>query len=90
MLLSYVWQFYLPRLPFQDDFAFPGPTRCRSTTIWLQGAWGSFGWLEVDFPPLVYDVLIAVTAIVVRRRRRDALAHAAHDGLGGRRVLRRS
>ena len=32
MLLSYVWQFYLPRLPFQDDFAFPGPHgRCRST-----------------------------------------------------------
>lgn len=65
MLLSYVWQFYLPRLPFQDDFAFPGPTVLPLDSIWLQGAWGSFGWLEVDFPPLVYDVLIAATAIVV-------------------------
>ena len=65
MLLSYVWQFYLPRLPFQDDFAFPGPNSLPLDAIWLQGAWGSFGWLDVDLPPVLYDVLIAVTAIVV-------------------------
>jgi hypothetical protein len=44
---------------------FPGLNSLPLDAIWLQGAWGSFGWLEVDFPPLVYDVLIAATAIVV-------------------------
>jgi 4-amino-4-deoxy-L-arabinose transferase-like glycosyltransferase len=63
-LLSYVWQFYLPRFPFQND-VFPTVSSLPLDSIWLQGAWGSFGWLEVDFPPLVYDVLIAVTVIVV-------------------------
>jgi 4-amino-4-deoxy-L-arabinose transferase-like glycosyltransferase len=63
-LVSYVWQFYLPRLPFQDD-VFRGPNSLPLDAIWLKGAWGSFGWLEVDFPPLVYDAVIAVTAIVV-------------------------
>jgi hypothetical protein len=63
-LLSYVWQFYLPRLPFQSDF-FPGPNSLPLDAIWLQQAWGSFGWLDVDMPPTLYDVLIAVTAIVV-------------------------
>ena len=79
MLLSYVWQFYLPRLPFQDDFAFPGPTLLPLDAIWLQGAWGAFGWLEVDFPPIVYDVLIAVTAIVV-----FAAAHRRSGARGAR------
>ena len=50
LLLSYVWQFYLPRLPFQSD-VFPGPNSLPLDAIWLQGAWGSFGWLEVDLPP---------------------------------------
>jgi 4-amino-4-deoxy-L-arabinose transferase-like glycosyltransferase len=63
-LLSYAWQFYLPRLPFQND-VFPRPNSLPLDAIWLHGAWGSFGWLEVNFPPLVYDVLIAATAIVV-------------------------
>jgi 4-amino-4-deoxy-L-arabinose transferase-like glycosyltransferase len=63
-LLSYVWQFYLPRLPFQGD-VFPDINSLPLDAIWLQGAWGSFGWLDVNLPPMLYDVLIAVTAIVV-------------------------
>jgi hypothetical protein len=85
MLLSYLWQFYLPRLPFQDDFAFPGETPLPVDHIWLQGIWGGFGWLEVTFPPIMYDLLIAVTLLVVggaaltfwRTRRRTDWAVAA-------------
>jgi 4-amino-4-deoxy-L-arabinose transferase-like glycosyltransferase len=64
MLLSYVWQFYFPRLPFQDDFAFPG-SPLPVDYIWLQGIWGAFAWLEVTFPPITYDVLSGLTAIAV-------------------------
>lgn len=85
MLVSYVWQFYLPKLSFQDDFAFPDSTALPVDYIWLQGLWGAFGWLEVSFPPITYDLLIALTAIVVvaagttiwRTRRRTDLAVAA-------------
>jgi hypothetical protein len=64
MLLSYVWQFYLPLLPFQDDFAFPGSTALPVDYIWLKGAWGAFGWLEVMLPPITYDLLIGVMVAV--------------------------
>lgn len=60
MLLSYLWQFYLPRLPFQSDFAFLGNT-LPAYDIWLKGVWGSFGWLEVRFPSPLYLGLTALT-----------------------------
>jgi 4-amino-4-deoxy-L-arabinose transferase-like glycosyltransferase len=65
MLLSYVWQFYLPKLSFQDDFAFPDSTALPVDYIWLQGVWGAFGWLEVTLPPIAYDLLIPLTVVVV-------------------------
>jgi len=65
MLLSYVWQFYFPMLPFQDDFAFPGSTALPVDYIWLRGSWGAFGWLELTFPPITYDLLIGITVVVV-------------------------
>jgi 4-amino-4-deoxy-L-arabinose transferase-like glycosyltransferase len=64
MVLSYLWQFYLPRLSFQDDFAFPGSTALPVDYIWLHGVWGAFGWLEVSFPPIFYDLLIGATIVV--------------------------
>jgi 4-amino-4-deoxy-L-arabinose transferase-like glycosyltransferase len=85
MMLSYLWQFYLPRLPFQDDFAFPGSSALPVDYIWLQGVWGAFGWLEVTFPAIVNDMLrvltVAVFAAAVvtlwRTRRRTDWAVAA-------------
>jgi len=65
MLLSYLWQFYLPKLSFQDDFAFPDSSALPVDYIWLQGAWGAFGWLEVTFPPITYDLLAALTLGVI-------------------------
>jgi hypothetical protein len=52
--LSYVWQFYLPRLSFM--------TRLRLTTqlplnqIWIDQGAGQFGWLDVSLPAWCYTV----------------------------------
>ena len=70
-LASYIWQFYLPRLPFMtDDFAY---YPLRST--WLSGFVGRFGWLDYSFTPGVYDVapfvaLAAAAAFVAELVRR--------------------
>ena len=50
--LSYLWQFYLPRLPFM--------TRFRTTPQlpvyeqWLRQLTGGFGWLDVSLPNWLY------------------------------------
>ena len=84
--MSYLWQWYLPRLPFmQSDFwsrtyadvSFP------LYDLFLKGFWADFGHLEIDYPGWVYGILIAasvaVLALVVMaairaRPRRDVLA----------------
>ena len=63
-LLSYVWQYYLPRLPGQSDF----PTTAHTLPawdIWFKGVWASFGWNEVVFHGWVYGILALVTLVVV-------------------------
>ena len=63
-LLSYVWQFYLPRTPLQTDYVIDPLYTLPLYDIWLKGTWGAYGWLEVQFPDGVYIALSAVTAIV--------------------------
>jgi 4-amino-4-deoxy-L-arabinose transferase-like glycosyltransferase len=75
-MLSYVWQFYLPRLPFMTDFPSVAP-HIPVYDIWLKGAWANFGWLEVQFSNPVYvtlglltiGVTIAAAASLWRYRR---------------------
>jgi 4-amino-4-deoxy-L-arabinose transferase-like glycosyltransferase len=61
--LSYVWQFYLPRLSFL--------TPLRETTglpiydVWIRQGWATFGWLDVTFPDQAYAVLGAISAAVL-------------------------
>jgi 4-amino-4-deoxy-L-arabinose transferase-like glycosyltransferase len=82
-LLDYLWQFYLPKLPFQG--AVPAIDRLPVFDVWIKTGWGAFGWLEVRFPNAVYGVLAAVTvallvgglAALIRRRSRDDLAIVA-------------
>ncbi len=84
--LSYLWQWYLPRLPFmQSDFwsrtyadvSFP------LYDLFFKGFWADFGHLEIDYPGWVYGILIAcsvailalvVLAAIRARPRRDVLA----------------
>ena len=70
---SYLWQYYLPRLPFQHPVEGLGSFKAW---IWVTGSWGRFGWLEVRFPYPVYALLALVTlaafagaALAARRRR---------------------
>ena len=50
--LSYVWQFYLPRLPWMSRFRWtPG---LGVWDVWVMEGIGRFGWLTVFLPEWVY------------------------------------
>ena len=49
--LSYMWQFYLPRLGSMHPFFHAYQVR----QIWFNGLIGEFGWLDYGFPPWVYN-----------------------------------
>ena len=74
--LSYVWQFYLPRLPGMKPFRATSGLPVYDT--WIRQAWGVFGWLELAMPSWLYGVLagacglvaVASAAIVARFRDR--------------------
>jgi hypothetical protein len=82
---SYLWQFYLPRLPGMDPLIGP---KYGAGIAWVQTFFGDFGWLEIPFPGSVYTalrwgsvlllVLLAVGLVVyrsaVRRNWRVAVA----------------
>jgi hypothetical protein len=85
--LSYVWQFYLPRLPgMAHDF--PG---LLSTRLWFDRSVGLYGWLDTPFPQWVYDAATLPAAAILalcaaalysvraelRRRAPELLAYAA-------------
>jgi 4-amino-4-deoxy-L-arabinose transferase-like glycosyltransferase len=78
-LLDYLWQFYLPKLPFQGNV--PAIPKLPAYDIWIKTGWGAFGWLEVRFPNWVYPLLTLLTialvagaiALLARRRIRDDL-----------------
>jgi hypothetical protein len=46
---SYMWQFFLPRLPFMQD-AFPGYPDYPVWDVYIQGFIGRFGWFQYGFP----------------------------------------
>jgi 4-amino-4-deoxy-L-arabinose transferase-like glycosyltransferase len=66
-LASYLWQFYLPKLPFMRDqrFVFSVISPYPAYQVWLASGWASFGWVNIWFPPWVYRVFLAVVLAVV-------------------------
>jgi hypothetical protein len=74
--VSYVWQFYLPRLPFMD--ASIGPDY-GARQAFVESFYGVFASLEVRWPARVYDLLELasliglVTLVVVLVRGREVL-----------------
>lgn len=77
--VSYLWQFYLPKLPLQT--ALPGAyPRLPAFDAWVQGGWAAFGWLEVIFPAPVYVALAAATLVLVLGGALAAKRHAAGHG----------
>jgi hypothetical protein len=60
--LAYIWQFYLPRLPFMSlDRTTPGYSVYN---VWIREAWGTFGWLEFGMPTWIYTVVGSLTAAI--------------------------
>ena len=59
--LSYLWQVFLPPLPFMTDlFIHKWPF----FNIYIERGWGAFGWYAVLFPKWVYAVILLVTVAV--------------------------
>ena len=63
-LISYVWQYYLPRIPGQNAFPTVAHT-LPAWDIWFKGVWGTFGWTEVVFRNRIYILLLLLSAVVV-------------------------
>lgn len=81
--LSYLWQWYLPRLPFMED-QFAG----GYYPLWensFKGFVGRFGWLDYGFEAWVYELALAVVCVVLALagaelwRRRAALRRRAGE-----------
>jgi hypothetical protein len=86
--VSYIWQFYLPRLPGMHDY-FPGIFTTRQ--LWFDGLVGLYGWAETVFPGWVDDLALLPAALVgvlclralvasraaLRRRALELLVYAA-------------
>jgi predicted membrane protein DUF2142 len=53
--ISYIWQFYLPRLPGMSHY-FHGILTTR--VFWFDGLVGEYGWLDAMFPNWVYNVAL--------------------------------
>ena len=80
LFASYLWQFYLPKLPSQTEirFVYPEISKYPAYQTWLAGGWGVYGWVNVWFKNWTYAVFLIVTLL--------ALAAAAFTGV---RALRR-
>jgi 4-amino-4-deoxy-L-arabinose transferase-like glycosyltransferase len=59
--ISYIWQFYLPRLPGMHDY-FPGLLTTRQ--FWVNGFIGLYGWVDTVFPAWVYEAALIPIALL--------------------------
>ncbi len=60
--LSYIWQFYLPRLPWMHGyFAEIFVTR----QIWFRDLVGLYGWTDTVFPAWVYDFALIPAGLIL-------------------------
>lgn len=76
--MSYIWQFFLPRLPGMHDY-FPGLPTTRK--FWIDGLVGLYGWVDTVFPAWVYNIALIPLGLLG-----GLLARAL---LAGRHALRR-
>ncbi len=61
--LSYLWQWYLPRLSFMHAWNETAPF-IPSYAAWLQEGFGWFGWLDFGVAGWVYDIVAWATALI--------------------------
>jgi 4-amino-4-deoxy-L-arabinose transferase-like glycosyltransferase len=85
--VNYVWQFYLPRLPFLSPFR--TTPQLAVYDVWMRELTGVFGWLDVYLPSWMYPaaawaagaLAVAVVAVLTRLRGRRHLALLAFFAL---------
>jgi 4-amino-4-deoxy-L-arabinose transferase-like glycosyltransferase len=86
-LLSYVWEFYLPRLPFMSRLKVASGLAVYD--VWNRQGWGVFGYLDTSMPLWIYSVLgaatagigIAAGAVLIRLRKKISWAVAGFFSL---------
>jgi 4-amino-4-deoxy-L-arabinose transferase-like glycosyltransferase len=61
--LSYLWQVFLPKLPFMTDLRSGGLT-LPGFEIFIRRGWAAFGLVAIVFPRWVYGLIAAVTGAV--------------------------
>ncbi len=61
---SYVWQLFLPRLPFMNDL-FQPPDTLPLRFIWFDGFVGRFGWLDYEFAEWVTGAAVWIAAALL-------------------------
>jgi 4-amino-4-deoxy-L-arabinose transferase-like glycosyltransferase len=64
--LSYVWEYYLPRLPGQQEHRLDLPvvSSYPAYNVWVATSWAAFGWVTVYFDHGVYPWFLAVTLLI--------------------------
>ena len=62
-LLSYVWQFYLPKLDFMQPTI--GLQNYGFREVYIQSFYGDFASLEVEYPRFVTDLLEVATVLLL-------------------------
>ena len=79
--ISFLWQEYLPRLPFMTDLL-PG---FQLWTLWFKGLVGRFGWLDYGYPPWAYVLALGIVLLITGAaifhlwQRRDAVRRRAGE-----------
>ncbi len=69
---SYIWQFYLPRLPGMSAY-FHGFLTTR--VLWFNGLVGLYGWLDTTFPSWVYDAALVPAGLIAALFARALFVH---------------
>jgi 4-amino-4-deoxy-L-arabinose transferase-like glycosyltransferase len=77
--LSYLWQVFLPHLPFMHDI-YQGPDGVPAWAVYVERAWGVFGWVAIKLPAWAFYLIAAGMAL--------ALALALRAGVRYRAALR--
>lgn len=69
---SYLWQFYLPRLPGMSPF-FRGVSTSRD--MWFDRFVGLYGWIDTQFPTWVDNVALVIAIAIALLALRALLVH---------------
>jgi 4-amino-4-deoxy-L-arabinose transferase-like glycosyltransferase len=64
---SYLWAFYLPRVPGQHvrEFALPVLGTYPAYSVWIGTGWAAFGWVTDFLPKAAYAVFAGITGVLV-------------------------